>query len=81
MEILNLKIKTVSFRHEWKVKDEVLKMSKILEVQTVETEAAKNKAQVVAHVMKDGFLNPPIDEESYAVVSKEGKHSYCSMEI
>jgi len=45
---LNLNIKTISFRREWKVKDE--------EVQIVETEATKNKAQVVAHVMKDGFI-------------------------
>jgi len=44
---LNLKIKTISFRREWKVKDEeeVLKMSK--EVQTVETKVAQNKAQVM----------------------------------
>jgi len=46
-------------------------MSKALEVQTVETEAAKNKAKVVARVMKDGFFNPQIDEGSDAVVSKE----------
>jgi len=70
---INLKIKTISFKHEWKVNDEkeILKMSKALEVQTVETEAAKNKAQVVTHVMKDRYFNPPIDEESYVVVSKE----------
>jgi len=30
-----------------------------------------NKAKVVAHVMKDEFLNPPIDEESNVVASKE----------
>jgi len=45
--ILNLKINTISFRHEWKVKDE--------EVQTVETEVAKNKALVVAHLKKMDF--------------------------
>jgi len=70
---LNLKIKTISLRSEWKVKDEeeVFKMSKALEVQTVVTEATKNKTQVVAHVMKDEFCNPPIDEESDTVVLKE----------
>jgi len=69
---LILKIKIISFRCEWKVKDEeVLKMSKALEVQTVETEAAKNEAKVVAHVMKNGLFNPPVDEKSDVVVLKE----------
>jgi len=69
---LNLKINTNSLRREWKVKDEeVLKMFKALEVQTVETEAAKNKAKFVVHMLKDGLVNPPIDEESDAVVLKE----------
>jgi len=46
-------------------------MFKALEVQTVKTEAAKNRAKVVAHVMKDGLVNPPIGEESDVVVSKD----------
>jgi len=51
---LNLKIKVISLTLEGKVEDveEVLKMSKTLEAQMVEKENAKNKAQVVAHVMK-----------------------------
>jgi len=39
----------------------MLKTSKGLEVHIVEMEVAKNKAQVVAHVMKDGIFNPPVD--------------------
>jgi len=70
---LKLKIKTLSFRCEWKVKDEeVFKTSKALEVQMVEMKVAKDKAQFMAHVMKDGIFNPPINEgESSVVVLEE----------
>ena len=37
----------------------------------VEMELAKNKEKDVTLVMKDGFFNPPSDEESDVVVSKE----------
>jgi len=51
--------------------EEVLKTSKALEAQMAEIEDAKNKALVVAHVIKDELFNPPIDEDSYMVVSGE----------
>jgi len=70
---LNLKIKVLPLRLEWKVNDEeVLKMSKALEVQTVETETAKNKAKVVAYVMKNEFFN-------LQGCFKGGKHSCCNI--
>ncbi|XP_068469910.1 uncharacterized protein [Phaseolus vulgaris] len=75
-ELLGLKRKALALRREGKVEDaeEVLKMSKALEAQMVEMEAAKNKSQVVAPVMKDGLFNPPVDEESDVVVSEEDMH-------
>ncbi|KAK7368912.1 hypothetical protein VNO80_10945 [Phaseolus coccineus] len=73
-ELLGLKRKALALRREGKVEDaeEVLKMSKALEAQMVEMEAAKS--QVVAPVMKDGLFNPPVDEESDVVVSEEDMH-------
>jgi len=75
-KLLGLKRKALALRREGKVEDaeEVLKMSKALEAQMVEMEAAKNKAQIVAPVMKDGLFNPPADEESDVVVSEEDMH-------
>ncbi|XP_014509199.1 uncharacterized protein LOC106768523 isoform X2 [Vigna radiata var. radiata] len=75
-ELLGLKRKALALRREGKVEDaeEVLKMAKSLEAQMVEMEAAKNKAQVVATVMKDKLFNPPDDEESDVVVSEEDMH-------
>ncbi|XP_027920945.1 uncharacterized protein LOC114178977 isoform X1 [Vigna unguiculata] len=75
-ELLGLKRKALALRREGKVEDaeEVLKTAKSLEAQMVEMEAAKNKAQVVATVMKDKLLNAPVDEESDVVVSEEDMH-------
>jgi len=53
---------------EIEVVEEMLKTSKALEAHIAEMEVAKNKAQVVAHVMKDGIFNPPFDEESGVVI-------------
>jgi len=58
-----------------------LKFPKALEVQTVKTKVAKNKAKVVANVMKDGLVNPPIDEESVVVVSKKESIPVAHQEI
>jgi len=57
---LNLKIKNLSLRHEGNVEDakEALKTFKALEAQMVETEDAKNKAQFMTYVMKDGIFSP-----------------------
>ncbi|KAK7400445.1 hypothetical protein VNO78_11653 [Psophocarpus tetragonolobus] len=72
-ELLGLKRKALAFRREGKSEDaeEVLKMAKALEAQMTDMEAAKNKAQIEATVMKDGLFNPPVDEERDVVVSEE----------
>jgi len=61
---------------EGKVEDaeEVFKASKALEAQIIKIKDAKNKARIVAHMMKVNFLNPSIDEESDVVVSKKDMH-------
>ncbi|TKY59379.1 Vacuolar protein sorting-associated protein 27 [Spatholobus suberectus] len=72
-ELLGLKRKALAFRREGKAEDaeEVLKMAKALEAQMEEMEAAKNRAQVEATVMKGGLFNPPVDGERGVVVSEE----------
>ncbi|CAJ1936258.1 unnamed protein product [Sphenostylis stenocarpa] len=75
-ELLGLKRKALAFRREGKAEDaeEVLNRAKALEAQMEEMEAAKNKAQVVATVIKGGLFNPPVDEERDVVVSEEDMH-------
>jgi len=79
----NLKIKTLYLWREGGVKDdeEVLKTSKALEAQMGEMEAEKNKAQFMAHVMKDEIFNPTIVEESDVVVSKNDMHDTHTVDL
>ncbi|XP_029124550.1 protein MLP1 homolog isoform X2 [Cajanus cajan] len=75
-ELLGLKRKALAFRREGKTEDaeEVLQIAKELEDQMAGMEAANDKAQVEATVMKGGLFNPPVDEERDAVVSEEDMH-------
>ncbi|XP_027346098.1 uncharacterized protein LOC113857950 isoform X2 [Abrus precatorius] len=75
-ELLGLKRKALALRREGKAEDadDILKMAKALETQITEMEAAKNTAQVVAPMMKDKLINPPVDEEKDVVVSEEDMH-------
>jgi len=72
---LNIKKKALSLKREGKVEDakkKILKTSKALKAQVIETKDAQNK--FMAHVMKDGIFNPSLDEESDLVLSKEDMH-------